>query len=79
MLLSQVLANLARLAMLAKGQTPKLILSASITKKGGEELPIRGGSYKRSFVYAELHIQYTNSYTDVVYCRRIDIEENRIQ
>ncbi len=26
---------------------------------------------ERSFVYAELRIQYTNSYTEVVYCRRI--------
>ncbi len=46
---------------------------------GGAEVRISGGSYKRSFVYAELRIQYTNSYTAVVYCIRNDIEEIRIQ
>jgi hypothetical protein len=31
------------------------------------------------FVYAELRIQYTNSYTVVVYCIRNDAEESGIQ
>jgi hypothetical protein len=46
---------------------------------GGGEVRICGGSYTRRFVYAEVRIQYTNSYTEVVYCRQIDIEETRIQ
>jgi hypothetical protein len=43
------------------------------------EVRICGGSYTRRFVYAEVRIQYTNSYTEVVYCRLNVIEETRIQ
>jgi hypothetical protein len=46
---------------------------------GGAEVRISGGSYKRSIVYAELRLQYTNSYTAVLYCIRNVTEETRIQ
>ncbi len=48
-------------------------------KMGGAEVRISGGLYKQSFVYAELRIQYTNSYTAVVYCIRNATEETHIQ
>jgi len=47
--------------------------------KGGADTRISGHSYKRSLVYTELRIQYTNSYTVVVYCIRNVTEETRIQ
>ncbi len=64
--------------------TPQIVISLTTiiddTRIGGGAEPrISGGSYKRSFVYAEVRIQYTNSYTDVVYCIRNVAEETRIQ
>jgi hypothetical protein len=37
--------------------------------KGTDHLAIEGASYKRSFVYAEVRIQYTDSYTET--CGRL--------
>ena len=56
-----------------------LIFTKRFYEEGGAEPRISGGSYKRSFVYVEVRIQYTNSYTVVVYCIRNVAEETRIQ